>query len=233
MGMTSASSSFALMRRMSKETRQQREAQSTERQQRRRDAETTGRSADDREKRSQQRDNRDAGTQRQQGRRDAETTGRSAVKRDEETQRRKRQQREARTTGRTERKKQKKHDARHRCRLYRLSRLSRLFRLNLRHCESRKARGNLPHSALIMRSPRSLMLARDDGQSALVSLVSLVSERGNVVRNIALPLCPLIPLCWSAVQKLLSSIFQLLTFFSIFARFMCTRVRTPHADDLD
>ena len=33
---------------------------------------------------------------------------------------------------------------------------------SLCHCESRKARGNLLQSALIMRSPRSLMLARDD-----------------------------------------------------------------------
>ena len=81
--------------------------------------------------------------------------------------------------------------------------LSRGNLFSFRHCESRKARGNLllfviarllsrgnlPHSALIMRSPRSLMLARDDegteGQSddaekTLLVIARLLS-RGNLL----------------------------------------------------
>jgi hypothetical protein len=79
---------------------------------------------------------------------------------------------------------------------------------SFRHCESRKARGkfllfviarllsrgNLLQSALIMRSPRSQMLARDDGLSFSLSSLSSLSSlpprhcesrkaRGNLLRN--------------------------------------------------
>ena len=109
-----------------------------------RDEETTERSADKRERRGQKKEAR--------------------TKERKETQGQQRQQGEARTT-------EKKHDARLRFRLFRLSRLCRLF-LNV-IARLGTSRGNLIQSALTRRSPRSLMLARDDGQSSPSRLFTL------------------------------------------------------------
>ena len=131
----------------------------------------TGRSADNREKRSQKR-RRDAETKRQQG--EARTKERSAVKRDnrdEETRETtgrsadNRDNRDAETTGRGADKREKNMMPD----FVFVPLVSLVSLPSLRHCESRKARGNLILSALTRRSPRSLMLARDDGQSALLS----------------------------------------------------------------
>ena len=108
----------------------------------------------------QQRQQRGRSQQRRERRRDAETTERSADNREN------RDNRDAETT---ERKNNKKYDARLR------SSLSRPSRPSVRHCESRKARGNLILSALPRRFPRSLKLPRNDAQFTLCPLCFCVN----------------------------------------------------------